>query len=135
MAKRSAAYSRYAARHPDRIKESSRAQVKKRAERRKSDPIYRARIVEEKRMRRQRLFAAGLTTRGTRRVVRAPGIKGRLWKLNAYQAWRHWLNVRAPNKWLRTYYRALGKPWLNPRLSSAKAALIRYYLDPQFPLW
>lgn len=50
---------------------------------------------------------------------------------NARQAWRWWLK-NAPDWWMRGYYRSLGKPWGNPRLSGAVKWRIRYWLDPSF---
>lgn len=54
----------------------------------------------------------------------------RLVDLNARQAWDWWIRVRAPNSWMRSYYRAT--PWLNPRLSQADKWRIRYWTDPAF---
>lgn len=53
---------------------------------------------------------------------------------NARQAWKYWLSVRAPDWWLEQYYSALGKPWLNPRLSTGDRYAARYRHDPEFRL-
>jgi 5-methylcytosine-specific restriction endonuclease McrA len=57
---------------------------------------------------------------------------GNLWRLNARQAWSWWIKAKAPNRWLRAYYRSLGKPWLNPRLAKSTKARIRYWCDVRF---
>lgn len=51
---------------------------------------------------------------------------------NARDAWIYWLKVKAPNWWMRAYYREMGKPWANPRLSDAQQWKIRYWCDPAF---
>ena len=51
---------------------------------------------------------------------------------NAYEAWRYWIKTKAPARWIRDYYRAIGKPWLNPRITERKAWRIRYWLDTEF---
>lgn len=53
----------------------------------------------------------------------------RLAELNAKQAWRYWLKVKAPKGWLARYYKSVGKPWLNRYFSAAVKFRIRYRLD------
>lgn len=53
-------------------------------------------------------------------------------KQNAQQAWKFWINEKATDDWLSDYYNALGKPWLNPRLSDAEQYRLRYRLDRKF---
>lgn len=53
-------------------------------------------------------------------------------KAAAKNAWRWWLSDGAPDDWMRRYYDAMGKPWRNPRLSSAEQYRVRYSLDKEF---
>lgn len=55
-------------------------------------------------------------------------------KRNATDAWRYWIKEKAPDGWMERYYSALGKPWLNPRLSSAQSYKLRYQIDNEFSL-
>ena len=49
--------------------------------------------------------------------------------VNAYVAW---LGGPAPDERVALHYEAIGRPWANPRLSSAHAWRIRYREDPDF---
>lgn len=52
----------------------------------------------------------------------------------ATRTWRTYLRFIASDEWLRTYYAAMGKPWLNPRvrLSDGERWSLRYEHDPAF---
>lgn len=50
----------------------------------------------------------------------------------ARAAWSWWINTGAPDRWVRDAYRAIGKPWSNPRLSKSEQWRIRYWCDPSF---
>lgn len=52
--------------------------------------------------------------------------------LNARQAWRYWLNVKAPIGWLARYWKAEGRPWKNTRIKAAARVRIRRRLDEEF---
>lgn len=56
----------------------------------------------------------------------------RLVEQNASDAWRHHTKVMASDEWCERYYAATGKPWRNPRLSSAERYRIRYRQDKGF---
>lgn len=58
----------------------------------------------------------------------------KLAEINAKQAWRYWIRTKAPDKWMRQYYDALGRPWSNSRLSSGQKYKMRYRLDAEFQL-
>lgn len=51
---------------------------------------------------------------------------------NGRQAWSYLVKVRASNEWCCRYFKAIKKPWLNPRLSDAERYRMRYKLDSQF---
>lgn len=51
---------------------------------------------------------------------------------NAREAWDYWVKVKAPDLWVRRYYKAMGRPWDNPRLSDAEKYRSRYRADPAF---
>jgi hypothetical protein len=53
---------------------------------------------------------------------------------NARDAWRHHIKVRASDEWCERYYKALGRPWSNPRLSSSEQWRLRYRADERFNL-
>jgi hypothetical protein len=55
-------------------------------------------------------------------------------RLNAEEAWRHHLAVRASDSWVSRYFELRGDPWANPRLSGAEYYRMRYALDPEFNL-
>jgi hypothetical protein len=59
--------------------------------------------------------------------------QSRLAKQNAKQAWDWWMQ-NAPDEWMAAYYAATGKPWRNPRLSSAGRYRLRYAIDAEFNL-
>lgn len=59
-------------------------------------------------------------------------LTAKLVEANAHQAWRYWINIKAPDWWMRAYYRDRGKPWANPRLTDAQRWKIRYWCDPAF---
>lgn len=84
---------------------------------------------------RASLVAKGLTTNGTPRknwrvsdqekAQRKAGVE--------YRAWRsEWLNKAAPAKCVEAVYELTGKPWNNPRLSSAEKFTMRYERDAEF---
>lgn len=50
----------------------------------------------------------------------------------AKRAWKWWVKEGAPDWWLRSYYRALGRPWHNRRLGPGERYALRYELDPAF---
>lgn len=52
----------------------------------------------------------------------------------AREAWRYWINEKAPAEWLDAYYAASGKPWTDHRLSTAEQFKMQYRLDPEFNL-
>jgi 5-methylcytosine-specific restriction endonuclease McrA len=84
---------------------------------------------------RARWVAQGLTTRGEARKTKIQlGNDGyeRLTEQNARQAWRYWVQVKAPDAWVREAYRSIGRPWSNPRLSDARQWKIQYWCDPVF---
>ena len=58
----------------------------------------------------------------------------RLARTNAGQAWRYWLKVKAPDRWLDEYYSATGKPWNDHRLSRAEQVKTRYAEDAAYNL-
>lgn len=51
---------------------------------------------------------------------------------NAGQAWKYWINVKAPDNWVDEYYESTGKPWQNPRLSDTEGYRLQYQLDTDF---
>lgn len=56
----------------------------------------------------------------------------RLAEANARQAWKHWLDVLAPDAWVAAYWEAMGEPWRNPRLSEGERYRLRYQQDEPF---
>jgi hypothetical protein len=71
---------------------------------------------------------------GLRRAQAFSRAQDRLAGQNARQAWRYWMNERAPDWWVERYWEAVGRPWGNPRLSDAEAYRLRYRLDSDFAL-
>lgn len=55
-------------------------------------------------------------------------------KRNACEAWRYHLNVMASDEWCERYYKAIGKSWSNPRLSSGDKWRVRYQQDEAFAI-
>lgn len=51
---------------------------------------------------------------------------------DARAAWREWIERRAPDAWVARYYEASGKPWRNPRVSTAESWRMRYRLDETY---
>lgn len=64
--------------------------------------------------------------------ITTDALQDRLAVANARQAWVYWIKVRAPDWWMRDYYRQTGKPWNNPRIGSAEKFRIRYWIDLEF---
>lgn len=51
----------------------------------------------------------------------------------AREAWREWINYRAPRWWIDAYWAAGGRPaWNNPRLTEAERYRFRYATDMEF---
>lgn len=53
---------------------------------------------------------------------------------NAYQAFQWWF-AKKTDEQVAQWYEAMGKPWLNPRLSDAESWRIQYKLDPEFVVY
>lgn len=53
---------------------------------------------------------------------------------NAEQAWRYWINVKAPSRWLDQYWESTGERWRDPRLSSTETYRVRYRTDDRFSI-
>lgn len=68
----------------------------------------------------------------TPRATTLERAKDKLAEQNARQAWRWYLSAGATDGWMCAYYAALGKPWINPRLSESDAYRIRYATDVNF---
>lgn len=51
---------------------------------------------------------------------------------NAKEALDYWIKVKAPAGWVARYFKAAGKPWLNPRLTEAVRYRLRYRVDAEF---
>lgn len=51
---------------------------------------------------------------------------------NAVEALRLWLKEGATDEYVMRWFDAMGKPWLNPRLSSADKFKLKYTNDPVF---
>lgn len=60
----------------------------------------------------------------------------RLSKRNAHEAWRYWLERKAPDWWLRAsrQFKYADKPWNAPDLTPAERFQTRYRNDPEFRL-
>lgn len=63
-----------------------------------------------------------------------PEPSNKQWAANAKQAWRYWLNEKAPDWWLDHYWQATGKPWNDKRLTEAEKFSLRYRLDEEFAI-
>lgn len=101
-----AAVARWKARNPDKVEEH-----------RKSERGRRYRSLEERARRKEHAFVSAMD-----RIVAK----------NAGQAWQYWIATRAPDAWVLAYYRALGEPWRNPRLTDAERWRVRYKADAAF---
>lgn len=53
-------------------------------------------------------------------------------KVAARAAWRYWLDVLAPDEWLRVYWANHPKPWTDRRLTKAQRYTMHYELDPEW---
>lgn len=53
---------------------------------------------------------------------------------NAREAFDYWIKAKAPDGWVARYFKAMGKPWLNPRLSDAVQYRIKYKVDAEFQI-
>jgi hypothetical protein len=51
---------------------------------------------------------------------------------DARAAWKKWLRELAPKEWLDAYYASHPKPWVDHRLTKARAFFVRYKADPLF---
>jgi hypothetical protein len=110
---------------------------KNRIERLRESQEGRAIINGYKRRHRQKFVESGLTVDGTPRkqwqqklteeqlAVRKVGGLFRGW-------FRQWLNHLGPAPCVAAIYAATGKPWNNPRLTSAEKFAMRYELDTEF---
>lgn len=88
-----------------------------RRRKRASDPEYRSRLNEAKRRRRREKAAVD----GRRMNSRNGQCSSRVnWELNARQAWRWWLSVKAPAHWRRAYVAARHRH--------------RYHTEPRYAL-
>lgn len=98
----------------------------------------RERRIKSRRKYRQKLVDSGLTTNGTPRVVflkRKPTHQEiELQSVRTlYRKWhRNWLKTFGPSPCIAAIYAATGKPWNNPRLTSAEKFAMRYELDTVF---
>lgn len=84
----------------------------------------------DRRLRRQQAEARGVVIQSLAGALERSMTS--LAQKNAYQAWTHWLNERAPDSWLDRYWQATSEPWRDPRLSDAEKYRVRYSLDEEF---
>ena len=45
---------------------------------------------------------------------------------NARQAWKYWIQIKAPDNWVKRYWDAAGEPWRNRRLSESDLYRVKY---------
>lgn len=117
--------------------EQRKSQNQRIAQRRKAtrpwvtNPKERANRLAQKVRYRQRRAAALGKTYTPKPSGHVPRYVGPTWEQNARQAWDWWM-ANAPAWWIRAYYRATGKPWNSPLLTSSEKWRVRYWCDPSF---
>lgn len=71
---------------------------------------------------------------GGKRMDSLPHYPDSLITRNARDAWRYWIKQKAPDEWVERYFAAMGKPWLNRRLTDAERYRLKYQHCRRFAL-
>lgn len=82
-------------------------------------------------MRRGRLHKVHATYK---EGIRDEKKQSKLSEFNAEQAFKYWLNEKAPSWWLDQYWESTGEPWRDPRLGATETYRVRYRNDEQFAI-
>lgn len=134
-------YNKHYGRCDDCRKENSRTAAKRHKKRLKEkDPVAwaRMRYEEQAKIASKKAEMAGKEYRPLGHGIRLQNKSieyayDRLAEQNAYQAFKWWF-AKKTDEQVAAWYEAMGKPWLNPRMSDAERYRLKYALDPEFSI-